>query len=300
MKRLKGPELKMPELKVPTFLSDLYYDLLDRRLLPLVALAVVAIAAVPFLLGGGSEESPQGSLPEESLSESPTLEGAAASSLTVVEAKPGLRDYRKRLSGRTPTDPFKQRYTGPVQGGGGQLNGQSTTSTSSSSPTSSTVTSTSPTTPSEKTPGVGSPPSGGEGGGGSGGGDGDGGKPSLRLFTFAIDVQISRSETKPNGRTVMGEPSTRRKVMPTTPLPGEKAPVVTYMGVDAKHATKVLLMVSNNVKSIFGDAKCLSGTDTCQLLEVEQGFPETFVYGPNDVRYKVKVLKIEPVLTGHA
>ena len=46
----------MPELKTPDFLSDLYYDLRDRRLLPVVALVIVAIAAVPFLLGGDSEE----------------------------------------------------------------------------------------------------------------------------------------------------------------------------------------------------------------------------------------------------
>ncbi len=57
MKRV-GPELKMPDLKnakVPPFLSDLYYDLHDRRLLPLVGLVLVAIVAVPFLLGGGSD-----------------------------------------------------------------------------------------------------------------------------------------------------------------------------------------------------------------------------------------------------
>ena len=48
----------MPELKVPDFLRDLYYDLRDRRLLPLVALVIVAIVAVPFLLGGGSKEEP--------------------------------------------------------------------------------------------------------------------------------------------------------------------------------------------------------------------------------------------------
>ncbi len=51
MKRPKGPELKMPEPKAPAFLADLYYDLRDRRLLPLLALVVVAIAATPFLLG---------------------------------------------------------------------------------------------------------------------------------------------------------------------------------------------------------------------------------------------------------
>ena len=64
MKRV-GPELKMPDLKnvkVPRFVTDLYQDLVDRRLLPLVALILVAIVAVPFLLGG-SEEPPAPSTP---------------------------------------------------------------------------------------------------------------------------------------------------------------------------------------------------------------------------------------------
>jgi hypothetical protein len=32
---------------------------------------------------------------------------------------------------------------------------------------------------------------------------------------------------------------------------------------------------------------------------VETGMPMTFVYGPNSVRYKITVLKVEPVATGH-
>ena len=43
-------------MKLPPVLVDLYWDLWDRRLLPLIALVVVAIVAVPFLLSGGSEE----------------------------------------------------------------------------------------------------------------------------------------------------------------------------------------------------------------------------------------------------
>ncbi|HEY8816805.1 MAG TPA: hypothetical protein VIP57_17130, partial [Candidatus Dormibacteraeota bacterium] len=110
MKKPKGPELKMPEVKAPDFLADLYYDLRDRRLLPLVALVVVAIAAVPFLLGGEVEQPtlpPPGAVALGS-------SGEKTSRLTVVEATPGLRDYRKRLRGRSPTDPFLQRYTEPA------------------------------------------------------------------------------------------------------------------------------------------------------------------------------------------
>jgi hypothetical protein len=290
MKRLKGPELKMPEVKMPDFLADLFYDLRDRRLLPLVVLVLVAIVAAPFLLSGGAEETAP---PPSTATVGPGAGESATevAQLTVVEAKPGLRDYRKRLKERTPTDPFAQRYSGPV-GGGGQLKDEASTSealpASGGEPTTTTV------PPSSE----GSPPSSPPASGGGGGDGGQGRGPRLTLFTFAIDVQISRTEAKKDGSVEMGEPTTKHRVLPTTPLPGEKAPVVTYMGVDTKNGEKALLMVSNNVKSIFGDAKCLSGTDTCQLLEVEPGFPETFVYGDNEVRYKINVLKIEAVISG--
>lgn len=287
MKRLKGPELKMPELKVPDVVADLFYDLRDRRLLPLVALVLVAIVAVPFLLGGGSEKA---AVPPPVLAAAAAQSSTEAAQLTVVRSKPGLRDYRKRLAGREPTDPFKQRYNAPVLSGA-ELKSQSATSTSSSTSTETTSTTTSPETAS---PGGGAP-SPEEGG--SGGNDG---RPpqKITIFSFAIDVRIAHTEAKADGTTTMSEPTTRTRVLPTTPLPGEKAPVITYMGL-GKKPDHALLMVSNEVKSIYGDAECLSGTETCQLLEVETTFPETFVYGPNDVRYKINVLKIEAVPVDH-
>ena len=282
MRRPKGPELKMPELRVPRFLGDLFYDLHDRRLLPLVALALVAIVAVPVLLGGDSEEIAPPPAGSGAISPAP---GSQAAQLTVVESAPGLRDYRKRLARRTPTNPFKQRYTGPMLKGA-KLNPQTSTTSSTSSTTKSEADITTTTT---TTADLGTAPASEPS---SPGGTAKGGEPRLVLFTFEIDVKIVRLEGK--GR---GSSSVRRGVEPTTPLPGEKAPVVTYMGASAKEG-KALLMVSNNVKAVFGDGKCLSGTDTCQLLEVETGFPQTFVYGPNNVRYRINVLKIEPVVTG--
>lgn len=286
MKRLKGPDLKVPELKVPHVLSDLFYDLRDRRLLPLVALVLIAIVAVPFLLGGGSETETAPNVPDGVATAGSSA--AEAAQLTVVRAKPGLRDYRKRLASRAPTDPFEQRYSGPVLKGA-ELQSQATTSTTSTSTTESTST----TMPPKEAASPAGPPASSEGDG-SGGGDDNGSDERLTVFSFAADLKISHTEAKDNGTKVMSEPTIRKRVLPTTPLPGDKAPVVTYMGLGEKpkHA---LLMVSNEVKSIYGDAKCLSGTETCQLLEVEQGFPETFVYGANDVRYKVNVLKIEAV-----
>jgi hypothetical protein len=316
-----GPELKKPDLKVPPFVADLYYDLRERRLLPILALAVVAIVAVPILLGGGSEEEEEAG----STGAAGAIAGASgtqASHFTVVESKPGLRDYRKRLARRSPTDPFKQRFTGqelkqaelnpetgeesvsiPVEGGS-SISPEETVSP----------------TPEE---------SGGDSGGGSPGGspqngDGGGGNPEpgdLVFFSWAVDVKITKSggggaaaERRADGPAVANaedgvtvrspvelasdpEPTIRHKVLPLTRLPGDKQPVATYMG-RSPHGLP-LFLVSSKVKSVFGESKCVSGDDSCQLIEVEPKFPITFVYGPNEVRYTFNVLKIELVVTGH-
>lgn len=313
MKKLKGPELKMPELKVPDFLADLYYDLRDRRLLPLVALVVVAIAAVPFLLGGDVEQ-PQ--LPDPG-AEVAALEASAGktSRLTVVEATPGLRDYHKRLQGRVPTDPFEQHFTGSADG-----------SASSSSSGDSSGSSSPPEASGEESGTPESAPSGeAESGGGSSGGSSNGrgssngggssngngsnsggaGKSHLVLFDYAIDARISRpAYFDENGSAQQPEPIVRHRVLPQTPLPGGKEPVVTYMGPGRKEGNKatgkVLLLVSADVQSISGEYHCVSGDgNDCQLLEVEPGFPLSFTYGDNEARYTINVLKVELVVTGH-
>jgi hypothetical protein len=292
VKRL-GPELKMPRLKggemnVPPFLSDLYFDLRERRLLPLVVLILVAIVATPILLAGGSSEAELPPAPRPIVSG-----GKPASDLTVVKAEPGLRNYRKRLGHRHATNPFKQRFNGPRLAGG-QLNEQTTTSTSSSSTTEAGSTfesETAVTSPSGSHTGGSSPSGGGEKGGN------DELPHGLTLFTFAIDVQITRIEPRPDGSVAKTGPTLHREVLPPTPLPGQKAPVATYLGMGAKTELP-LFLVSPEVTGVFGEAKCVAGTGSCQLLAVEPGFPEAIEYGPNHVRYKIKVLKVKPVVTG--
>jgi hypothetical protein len=288
VKRLKGPELKMSDLKVPDFLKDLYWDLHDRHLLPLVALGVVAIVAVPFLLGSGSEE-PTPAPGEGAVASGVRDRAAGTPSLTVVEAKPGLRDYRKRLKGRSATDPFEQRYTSPQLAGtklGGDEEGETSSSTTTATTTTkktktvkhadgTTTTVTTDTT--EESPG------------------GAGAEPGQTLYSFAIDVKIIRTETKADGSKETGEPTVRHRVVPPAALPGEKAQVITYMGISPK-TRKPLLLISDEVTAVFGEGHCLSGSSACQLLEVETGMPITFVYGSGGARYKINVLKVEAVV----
>jgi hypothetical protein len=297
MKRLKGPELKMPALKVPTFVGDLWWDLWDRRLLPLVVLIVAAIAAVPFLMGGGSKEMPESTLAALAAANAEPAADNGAAKLAVVQEEPGLRDYHERLKRLSPTNPFKQRFTAPVitSNLGGEGSGLTSTTTtpeesgggsgggeSSAGNESETVPSGPPST--EEEPSGGAPSNGGSG------------KPHLIFYTFAINVWISRAggEATEGEGEQKPEASVKKKVLPLTPLPGEKAPVVTYMGVSKQG--KPLLLISNGVTSMSGEAKCLTGETTCQLLEAEPGFPLTFVYGPNAVSYTIKVLKVELVV----
>jgi hypothetical protein len=287
LKDLKPSNLKLPsELKVPGPVRDLYLDLRDRRLLPLVALIVVSIIAVPILLSQSGDD--EGPTPAELYAPSVGDDGAAAASLSVVEATPGLRDYRKRLRARDATNPFEQRYTEPITKGA-DLQSESETSAGQKSSTSDT---------SGKGPSDDSGDSGG--GGGSGGGGSPGGQPELRFYTWTADVQISHTETQPDGSTKMSPPEVRNGIRPPKPLPAEAKPVVTFLGVKVKNekTLKALMMVSDEVTGVFGDAKCVSGVEQCELLELEPGFPEVFEYGPNNVRYKVKVIRIDFIQTG--
>jgi hypothetical protein len=293
MKRI-GPELKKPdfksmELKVPTVAKDLYQDLRDRRLLPLVVLLLVGIVAAPILLSGPGSDAPVAPIAAD--------QGASASaaandaSLTVVKAAPGLREPGKRLARLRVKDPFRQHYT----------NAPVTQEASPVETAGSSVTSETSTTEVVAEETVGAPAETG-GSPSENGSDSNGsapGKGQLVFYAFAVDVKIARTETKPNGGKETEQVPTREQVLPATSLPGDKQQVVTYMGISPK-TKKPLFLVSTDVTAVFGDAKCVTGSESCQLLELEEGIPETFVYGANDVRYKLTVLKVEPVVTGHS
>lgn len=290
---LKMPELKKPDLKVPGPLADFYYDLRDRRLLPVLALVLVAIVATPILLGGKSE--PVALPPAASVALESTPENA--SKLTVVEATPGLREYRKRLEDRSPSDPFAQQYTGPPGSGESSSSGAEGGSSSSSTAFSETTES---TTVEVET-------GSGEGSGGGGSGNGSGGdapnpqNAGARLFEFVFDVQISHAEPTPDGGQRMGEPQVREHVKTLTQLPGKKTPVVTIGGYNL-HNGKAFLLVSDEVRSLDGEFTCATRPPSglCELLELEPGFPLELTYGPGKVAYRLKITNVGTVWTGKA
>jgi hypothetical protein len=142
--------------------------------------------------------------------------------------------------------------------------------------------------PVESAPVPSSPPSTGGGVGGAG----TGANPST--YTWAIDVKITKTTTKPDGSKEKSDPETREGILPPATLPAKKTQVVAYIGVNPVTG-KPLFLVSTEVTSVFGEAKCVAGTTTCQLLEMEPTFPETFSLGEGGVNYKINVLSVIPV-----
>lgn len=274
MKRFKGPELKFSELKVPQVLQDLYWDLRDRRLLPLIALVIVAIVAVPFLLGEGEK-------PAEKVTPPPVASGSSAreASLTVLPAEPGLREPSKRLAHRPVKNPFHQHFTGPVfNKGSAPIEGSSPSGES-------TVTGGGETETGGGSEPVPAPVPSGSGSFQPG---------EVRVISFAIDIRVAHTETTEGGVKKMGAWETREKVEQGTPLPGKKAPVLTFLGVDTS-LKNAFMLVSTEATSLFGDNECGAGTATCQLLTLEPHTPEVVEYGENGARYKFELLKVEPI-----
>lgn len=268
----KGPEFKFPDLKVPDFMLDVYYDLKERHLLPLVAILLVALVALPIALSrsSGSEEA------EESVAIA-TPSTASTSGLVVAQAAPGLRDYRRRLSGHTAADPFVQRFSGG--GGGGETASGVPTGEATTEPGAETDTGTS------------GEPSGGEPSPAPGGEEGNGEPPSggrLKYYSWTIDVRV----TPVSAGKSKSKATTRHDLPEMTMLPSKSVPALTFVGV-TKDEKNAIMLVSDKVTGIFGDATCTVGSEACQLIALEPEIPETIVYGADNRTYRIELLKVK-------
>jgi hypothetical protein len=269
----KGPEIKLSELKVPDFLLDLYYELRERHLLPLVAVLVVAIVAVPIALSESVEPVPS--------AVEPAPAQANTSGIVVAKSTPGLRDYQQRLEHLSPKDPFKQQFAAAEEAA------KEAGVTEESSPAATAPEGESaPSTPGGASP---APPTQPEGGGSTGEGE-----TKIRYYTWVIDVRVVPVSS--NGKKSKGDPYTLHEQPPLSMFPGRDTPALVYIG-PTKDGKKALMLVSSNVKSTFGDNICALGGETCQMLALELNTPETLIYGGNERVFRVELRKIKLVVS---
>jgi len=293
----KGPDLKLSELKVPNFLYDLFYDLKDRHLLPLVAVLIVAIIGAPiYFKSSDKPEAEPAATPPAAATASTAGAGGQAGTIVVARSEPGLRDYRRRLKDYRALDPFRQ------QGGAPTATAEASASEAAAStpvaPTEATIVSEESTPPVAEVPyeppayippsppGTESSPEPSTGGG----------TTHTRYASSAIDVRIvtvpPHSAEQKQAKGSKAKTQVRHNLPELTMLPARMIPAATFMGL-TNDGKKALFVVSSDVVSIFGEAKCLIGSQSCQLLALEPDMPVTFVYGPEERTYRIELLKID-------
>ena len=269
----------MSGFQSPQLLTDLYRDLRDRRLLPLVLVLVVGLVIVPIALSS----SPQSAAPPAAAPPAPVVKKSNAPNVQVVVSDPGLRDYRRRLRGDLPKDPFVQEFTAPTGLAAAQLT-QTAGSTSSTAGTSTPTTGTvSPPSSSGTTSTSGSLPSGSS----------TGSQPSTRTSS-ASQTKLVFYRLKLRSGQVGGEMKAQDEVPPLSSLPSEAVPALAFLGATMGSdlsPKRAFFLVSNNVSLITGDGACVVGSP-CQLLALkpDQHVDLTWTDG---LTYRVKLLKFE-------
>lgn len=241
----------MSGFQSPQILTDLYRDLRDRRLLPLVLVLVVGMAVVPIALSSSSKTPPSAPLPA-----APAAAKSNAPAEQIAIADPGLRDYQSRLKGDTAKDPFVQEFTMPLASPTGTSSPTASSAGSSAGVPSAGATSPPPTT----TP---TPPTGGS--------------PSQpqtqsKFFFYRVKVRAGQVGQKLDVHDSVGS---------LTSLPSKKVPAVAFLGVTTNGSFKpqtAVFLVSSAVSSLDGEGSCTFAGTSCQLLSLKPGQHEDLVW----------------------
>jgi hypothetical protein len=301
----KGPELKLSELKVPDFLYDLFYDLKERHLLPLVALLLVAMVAAPIYFKNSTKSEPEVTVTPGAAATGSSAEGGET--LVVARSEPGLRDYRRRLRNYRALDPFAAREGGGAEAAGATAEASSSASSAEASTpevsesSASTVEAT--VIGAESSSSTEAPieyPSASESSGTTEASTGTTTVTKTRYASDTIDVRIvtvpHESAEQKKAKKPKPQAQVRRNLPELTMLPARATPAATYIGL-TNDGKKALFVVSSDVVSLFGEGTCVIGSQSCQLLALEPGLPETFVYGPQEKTYRIELLKIDQSLS---
>lgn len=253
-------------MKIPAPLNQLFNDLRERKLLPIVALLAVGVIAVPLLLGGGSDPVPPPPVAAGSAALNEGAPGAKELEPVVLAEAPGLREYQTRLEPFQSRNPFKQQYKPKGDG--------SSEDTASASAASSSAAATGNGSGSTDVPA--SPTGSGN----------SGGKTTVETFTIFYEIDVKVGE--------LGKAKKSNGVELLDYLPGKKVPVVQFVGV-TPDLNKAVFVVSGSATSAGGDGKCVPNKSSCEFLSLSIGKAHTFVYEPNGRTYRIKLNGIDEV-----
>jgi hypothetical protein len=259
------------------YLNSLKADLLDRRLLPLVALVAVAlVAAVAYaVLGGGSSAA----TPAAAVSSAPA---AASSGLAVSQTTPekavaettGGGSVQHRGVAHNPFTPLPEAKTATTttaasaatstSSSGASATSGSGSSSSSSGGSSSTTPSTTPSTPAT---------------------------PAKPKAVYHVAVLFGVYPAGATPQSVQLTPYENLKLL--TPLPSVQQPLIVFRGVTAGGKSATFTLVGEAI--LHGDAACLPSATQCEAIDLQIGQSEQLEYLPpsgQTVTYELKVVSI--------
>ena len=270
-------------IQSPQLLSDLYRDLRDRRLLPVIVVLVTAIAVVPMALSKSSKP-PAGTADQ---SQPVVRTKSSLPAAQVVVSDPGLRDYIRRLKGDSATDPFLPR----VQGAGGGKSGTSTKVTTATSGLTQTSSSGSDV------------PLTAEGKAAQQQAESEstaGGTPTQPSSTSTPTTQSKFYFYRVKARA--GEVGQDLKVHDSvgslTNLPSDKVPALAFLGVTTNSSFQpkaAVFLVSSAVSSVDGEGTCTFAGTYCQMLSLKPGEHEDLVWTDGLV-YRVQLVKFNLIV----
>jgi hypothetical protein len=260
----------MTSFQSPEMLTDLYRDLRDRRLMPLVVVLLVGIAVVPMALSSSGQPAAPSVAPP-----SPVAQKSKAPAQQVVVSDPGVRDYKRRLRDDSPADPFVQKFVSPPAGTGAT---QSAAPGSTSSASTSTGAGAAPETGSTAPP-----PSGGSA---------PQPQTESRFYQYRIKVRAGK----------LGEDlKVYDSVGGLKKLPSDNVPALAFLGVTTDSSfqpTRGVFLVSSAVSSLDGEGSCTFAGTYCQLLSLKPGEHEDLVWTDGEV-YRVELVKFVTVVRKH-
>jgi hypothetical protein len=260
----------------------IFNDLREQKLLPVVAILVVLIIAVPMVLKAGGEEP----APPTELAEG--LKPMLETEPVVLTSAPELRDFRTRLDSFEKKNPFHQpepvvavaaaSAVDPAAEAEPTLGGTTDTGTAATA----TELPPSGSTDVPVTDPVGDVPvDDGTGDVDPGNGNPDPGPPDTQVISYDIDVEIGKT----------GDERVLSGVEIGSLLPGNDSPLVQFVSTDLQ-GTSASFVISSDVSGADGDGNCAPSRNDCQFLKLSVGEGERLFYAPNGETYRLKLTAI--------
>jgi hypothetical protein len=243
-------------------------DLIEKRLWPVGLALVLALVAVPVVLGGTSSSDPGEAT--AGLQGAPDGTGIASKAAVKLDDDPASSPHARRGRVRNPFTQPRVRQPAPRS--------LSAPSSPRESP---------PTNPTGGTTGAGNSPAPPTDQRPSTGGDAPRSTPASEsgtdpLDTYQVTLRVGRS----------GHLKTIRNISRLSPLPSADDAFMVFTGVLKDGKTAVFLLSSDATAT--GDGHCKPSAKSCQTIEVEQGDTEFFdlIVDGRPVQYQLDVVRV--------